>query len=161
MNKSSAMLIAFSLFGFGSSVFSQNAIPASGGNASGAGGSVSYSIGQVVYKLNAGTNGSVSQGVQQPYEISVVTSNKGTENIQLEIAVFPNPVRDNLTLRIIGDIPLQCVANVYDMNGSILITKKIDGNETSVSMDDFLPGTYFLKVAQGNKEVKTFKIVKN
>ena len=141
--------------------FSQNAIPASGGNASGAGGSVSYSIGQVVYKLNAGTNGSVSQGVQQPYEISVVTSNKGTENIQLEIAVFPNPVRDNLTLRISGDVPIQCFAYMYDIYGNLLLTKKIDGNETSVSMDDFLPGTYFLKVAQGNKEVKTFKIVKN
>jgi hypothetical protein len=47
----------------------QEAIPASGGNGSGNGGSVSYSIGQVVDATYTGLSGSVAQGVQQPYEI--------------------------------------------------------------------------------------------
>lgn len=51
----------------------QEAIPASGGNATGSGGSVSYSVGQVEYSSNTGSGGSVAAGVQQPYEISVVT----------------------------------------------------------------------------------------
>jgi hypothetical protein len=56
-----------------STIHAQEAIPAGGGNASGSGGSASYSVGQVVYTTNTGTNGSAAQGVQQPYEISVVS----------------------------------------------------------------------------------------
>ncbi|MCP4553263.1 MAG: T9SS C-terminal target domain-containing protein, partial [Bacteroidetes bacterium] len=40
----------------------------SGGEASGSGGAVSYSVGQVVCQTYSGTNGSVAEGVQQPYE---------------------------------------------------------------------------------------------
>jgi len=48
----------------------QVAIPASGGNATGTGGTVSYSVGQVFYTINTGTTGFIVQGVQQPFEIS-------------------------------------------------------------------------------------------
>lgn len=46
----------------------QEAIPASGID-----GSVNCMVGQVVYATNTGANGSFSQGVQQPYEISVIS----------------------------------------------------------------------------------------
>jgi hypothetical protein len=45
--------------------------PQAGGEATGSGGSVSYSVGQVVYTTNTGINGSVAQGVQQPYEFQM------------------------------------------------------------------------------------------
>ena len=51
----------------------QTGIPAAGGNASGTGGSVSFSVGQVFYLMNTGTTGSVLEGVQQPFEISETT----------------------------------------------------------------------------------------
>ena len=51
----------------------QTSVNATGTNASGSGGTVSYSVGQVVYTNNTGTNGSVAQGVQQAFEILVVT----------------------------------------------------------------------------------------
>lgn len=41
-----------------------------GGEATGSGGSVSYSIGQLFYMTKTGTTGSVSEGVQQPIEIA-------------------------------------------------------------------------------------------
>ena len=41
----------------------QEAVLSAGGNATGNGGSVSYSIGQVAYTAS-GTNGTVTQGVQ-------------------------------------------------------------------------------------------------
>ena len=62
----------------------QEAVLASGGDTSGSGGSISYSVGQVVYTTNTGTSGySVAEGVQQPYEISVVTSLDKSINIKL------------------------------------------------------------------------------
>ena len=45
----------------------------SGGDAAGIGGKVTYSVGQVAWNILTGTNGSVIQGVQQPYEISVIS----------------------------------------------------------------------------------------
>ena len=49
----------------------QEAITASGGNASGSNGTVSYSVGQVAYTTISGVNGIVPIGVQQTYTISV------------------------------------------------------------------------------------------
>ena len=54
----------------------QEATTATGGDATGNGGFASYSVGQVVYTNNTGAGGSVLQGIQQPYDISVVL---GTE----------------------------------------------------------------------------------
>ncbi|MDY2585962.1 T9SS type A sorting domain-containing protein [Winogradskyella aquimaris] len=50
------------------SMFSQENISTSGGEATGSGGAVSYSIGQVVYSTYIGSNGTLSEGVQQPQE---------------------------------------------------------------------------------------------
>lgn len=49
-------------------LYAQTSILASGGDNSGSGGSVSYSVGQVFYTTNTGTSGSVEQGVQHPFE---------------------------------------------------------------------------------------------
>lgn len=139
----------------------QTSVNASGGKASGSGGSVSHSVGQVVYTTNSGTNGSVIQGVQQPFEISVVTGLEEAKGITLLVTAYPNPTTDYLTLRIdkfeISNLSYQ----LYDMNGRLLQNEKITGSQTSIVMSNLVPATYFVKVTQGNEEVKTFKIIKN
>jgi hypothetical protein len=159
MKKFNVAFVAFCLFGFGTTVQAQSTIPASGGNASGSGGTVSYSVGQVVYTKYTGTNGSVAQGVQQPYEISVITAIKNTERITLE--VFPNPTRGIIKL-VIGIKDFDNLRfQLYDLSGIRIQDKKIDNEETEISMDSLMPSVYFLKVLCGNKEIKTFKIIKN
>ena len=155
-------LITFILFGFGLPVVqAQNAIPATGGNASGSGGSVSYSIGQIVYTKNAGTNGTAAQGVQQPYEISVVTAIEKALDISLEMVVYPNPATDFIKLKI-SNYDLQNLRyQLYDINGSLLLDNKVESNETSIIMSNYLPSTYFLIISDKNKVVKTFKIIKH
>jgi Putative metal-binding motif/Secretion system C-terminal sorting domain len=64
-------LITLSFSGF--VVHAQNGTVASGGNATGSGGSVSYSVGQVFYTTNSGSNGKASQGVQQVFDLIVPT----------------------------------------------------------------------------------------
>lgn len=145
----------------------QEAIPASGGNASGTGGSATYTVGQVVYTNNTSTSGSVAQGVQQPFEIFVVTSIEEAKGITLECTAYPNPVADHLILKISGaetqsfaSASLQYIASLYDTNGKLLEIKKIENNETSIGMSNLAPAIYFLKVTQNNKEIKSFKIIK-
>jgi len=155
-------LSAVLLLGLGlTGLQAQTSINATGGNASGSGGSASYSVGQVVYTTNTGTNGSVAQGVQQPFEISVVTAIEEAKGINLSVSAYPNPTTDYLTLEVkeyeLSNLHFQ----LYDMSGKLLQSEKITGNQTSIVMSNLVPATYFVKVIQGNKEVKTFKIIKN
>jgi len=50
---------------------------------------------------------------------------------------------------------------LYDINGKILMNNKPEGSETNIAMSNLVPATYFLKVFQGDKEIKTFKVIKN
>ena len=154
-------LITILLLGLGlTGLQAQEVIPATGGNASGSGGSASYSVGQVVYTTNTGTNGSVAQGVQQPFEISVVTGIEEAKGINLSVSAYPNPTTDFLTLSVDNFEVSKLSYQLYDMSGRLLETKKIEGNQTSIVMSNLVPATYFLKVTEGNKKVKTFKIIK-
>ena len=138
----------------------QNTIPASGGTGTGSG-TVSYTVGQIVYNTTSNSNGSVAQGVQQPYEISVITALEGAKEFSLEMVVYPNPATDYLNLKIDGEVKSQCIASLYDINGSLLRTIKIEGQETIISMQNLFPATYFLKITDNKKVIKTFKIIKN
>lgn len=155
-------LSAVLLLGLGlTGLQAQESVNVTGSNASGNGGSVNYSVGQVVYITNTGANGSVAQGVQQPYEISVVAGIEEAKDINLSVSAYPNPTSDYLTLSF-GEFDISDVTyQLYDMNGRLLQNKKITGNQTSIVMSNLVPANYFVKVIQGNKEVKTFKIIKN
>ena len=154
-------LSAILLLGLGlTSVQAQEAILATGGEASGDGGSVSYSVGQVVYSTNRGANGSVAQGVQQPYEISVVAGIEQATGIMLELSAYPNPASDFITVKAENYDTDNLSYHFYDINGKLLESKKADGNETQIEMKNLVPAIYFLKVIENNEEIGTFKIIK-
>jgi len=153
------------LLGLGlSTLQAQEAIPASGGNASGSGGSVSYSIGQMVYSTNTGTNGSVAQGVQQPYEISEVIGLEEAKGINLKCIAFPNPTTDFLTLKVDVSATLKFQTlnyQLYDISGKFIESKKITDREMTINMANLPNSIYFIKVLNNGKELKIFKIIKN
>jgi hypothetical protein len=161
MNKKRRGLIVFCLLGFLISIQAQEAVIATGGGATGNRGSVSYTVGQVAYMSNVSTSGIVTQGVQQPYEIIVVTGIEEAMVITLECLVYPNPTIDILNLKIEGLVQAECIASLYDINGKLLQDKKVVSNETSIPMGNLTPATYFLKVTLNKKGIKTFKIIKN
>ncbi|MGF1587001.1 MAG: T9SS type A sorting domain-containing protein [Bacteroidales bacterium] len=157
-----ALLLAMVLAGanvFGS--FAQEAVTVSGGNASGSGGTVSYSVGQVFYSTFSGADGSVAEGVQQPFEISVVTSIEGTSGITVEMAVYPNPVTDHLILRVIDYDREDLSYQLFDIRGGLVANAKVTSIETTIMMGACTPGVYLLRVNDNIREVKTFRIIKN
>lgn len=162
MKHKKTKLSAVLLFWLGlSGLQAQGIISTTGGDYIGSGGSVSYSVGQVFYITNRGTNGSVSQGIQQPYEISVKTEIKGTKGITLQCTVFPNPTTDFVKLKL-EDFKIENLSyQLYDMSGKLLEYKMVEGNETIIVMSQLAPAIYFLKVTQNDNVVKSFKIIKN
>ena len=143
-------------------LLAQEAIPASGGEASGSGGSASYTVGQIVYTCHTGINGnSISQGVQQPYEISEVTGIMQGKDINLSFAAYPNPTFDYLTLNIDNFEAIKLSYQLYDMNGKLLKNKIITAHKTKITTKELTPAIYFLKVTDNEKVIKSFKIIKN
>ena len=149
--------VAFLLLGLGG-LQAQESPTASGGEATGTGGTVSYSVGQVVYTSATGTNGSVAQGVQQPFEISTTVGINET-SINLELSVYPNPTTNYLTLKTEDNSELSY--QLYDIQGKVIESKKVASNTTNISLDGHPTATYFLKVVKDNQIVKTFKVIKN
>jgi hypothetical protein len=149
--------IAFLLLGIGG-LHAQESPTATGGEATGAGGAASYSVGQVVYTTNTGTNGSVAQGVQQPFEISTTIGINET-SINLEMSIYPNPTTNYLTLKTDDNSNLSY--QLSDMQGKVIANKKVISNVTSISLEGQPTATYFLNVVKNNQIIKTFKIIKN
>ena len=148
------------LLGLGLTAQAQQATTATGGNASGSGGTVAYSVGQIVYTTNTGTTGSVAQGVQQPYEISIVLG-IDDNSIKLELTAYPNPTTNFLTLNV-GKAELSTMNfELYDMSGKLIESRKIISSSETIAMEKLPTATYFLKVTNNNNQVKTFKIIKN
>jgi hypothetical protein len=95
----SALLLL--MFAYIADIKAQETIPATGGKGTGIGGTTSYSVGQIVYTTNISvSNGSVTQGVQHPYEISVVTATEQAKGINLSCSAYLNPTTDLLTLKV-------------------------------------------------------------
>lgn len=138
----------------------QETVSTIGGNVTGTGGSISYTFGQTTFNLISGTSGLVIQGVQHAYEISIVTDIQSIEEITLDCIVYPNPSKGTLRLVIKSYSDNNMMFRLYDLNGVLLQDKIIEGRETEISMVNLSSAVYFLKILEGNKEIKTFKIVK-
>lgn len=137
----------------------QESTNSSGGDATGSGGSVAFSVGQVVYTTTTNTAGILAQGVQQPFEISIVGLNETATNISL--TVFPNPTADNLTLQLSDFKSEKLSYQIYDLQGKQLNSQQIVAPQTTIEMKTLPNSTYFIYVVnQENKKVQSFKILK-
>lgn len=143
----------------------QEVFSASGGQAFGSDGKIGFSVGQLFASSYEGTEGSIQEGVQQPYEISIVTELSEAKFIDLDFSVYPNPVSEFLFLTINdGLVTDNWVYRLYDRQGNLLQTEHVKEVRKEIQLKSLPPGLYFLKVLKLNQdsltEVKTFKILK-
>lgn len=143
-----------------SGLHAQESIPSTGGKATGNGGNVSWTVGQVFCSTNMGENASIAEGVQQPFEISVVTAIEEAKGIALSIQAYPNPATDYLNLEVsnieVSDMHFQ----LFDMHSKVLHTEKITDKKTKIYVNKLVSGYYHVKISQKGNELKTFKIIK-
>ena len=158
-NKLLTFLILVGTLGI-SDTFAQSSVHSSGGNFSGATGSVSYSVGQTVYTTNTGATGSIAQGVQQPFEITKVLTADTFSDLVKELKVFPNPTTENLTISLTRLSTNSLDYEIIDTNGKLFKAEKGMGNETNIDVSSFPAAIYFLKIKNQNQEIKTYKIIK-
>lgn len=137
--------------------FSQQNTVSTGGNASGSGGTVSYSVGQIDYSSNQGTNGTINQGVQQPFEFYLLEID---EENALNISLFPNPTNEFIVLQF-ENFTNGLSFSLYDMNGRIVVENNIDSAKTEIDMRSFATGQYNLAIKNQVNNIQSIKIIKN
>lgn len=147
------------LIGFSWSSVAQQSVHTSGGEAIGGSGTVSYSVGQVVNNLQSENGHSIYAGVQQPFEISVITGITET-TVQLEINAFPNPTADLLKLKMPLDGTQTSSFQLFDLHGNLINQSMITSEIEQITMNQVVPGIYLLVVLRDSEILKTFKITK-
>lgn len=76
------------------------------------------------------------------------------------IRLFPNPVKTDLTIEVIGfESKTQGELILYDMNGKVLKREKIDSSRTILDMQSLLTGNYVMHILL-NGEQSVWKIIK-
>ena len=158
MKKIISALISLALIS-ANSAFAQVGIHSSGGNASGQGGSVSYSVGQVFYSTQSGSTGSLTQGVQQPFEL-VVTALENPANSSIRCEAFPNPAVKELNLRISGEQVKKGSWKLLDLRGVSVLQGNVSGAETLISVANLPMATYTLQLFADKKIIRSFKVIK-
>ena len=139
---------------------SQSNTITTGSDASNTDGSISYSIGQIDYISSSNSNTFINQGVQQPFEIVTLSGNE-IKDIQISAQVYPNPTINNLIISIQNYNYENLSYKLLDIRGREIIEGKISNDDTIVNMQSYASATYILKLVDNNKEIKTFKIIKN
>jgi hypothetical protein len=105
------------------------------------------------FQLNNVRNLSFVQNTNEPP--TNITMNFGNDKIRL----FPNPVKDELTLSI--QMPTQNLSyRIFDMAGRQLKTENINSETTTINVQNFQVGNYVLKLIQSGQEIQSFKIIK-
>jgi hypothetical protein len=162
MQKKYFGLFALLLLGFVlTGLQAQQNVITTGGNISGSSGSVSYSVGQVAYQTFTGITGSVAEGVQQAFEVSVVSGIDEANHIALSAFTYPNPASASLILEVDGFDLRELSYQLIDTQGKCFQTGKVTVNKTIISLDNYLPAVYFVTLTRGDKTIKVFKIVKS
>ncbi len=144
---------------FVGSLYAQQSLNTAGGDATGIGGTVAYSVGQIVYTAHSDHSGTVTQGVQHGYEIIPVGIKESLLNISL--SVFPNPTSDHLTLQIKDYNSEKLSLQLLDIQGRLRHAAQIYSGETIIHMNDLAKATYFINIFDyKSKKIQSFKIVK-
>lgn len=138
----------------------QESANTSGGDATGSGGSMAFSVGQVIYTTHTGSTGCVAMGVQHAYEIYTIAANDTVTDILL--IAFPNPTTENVTLLIKNYNHDTLLYQLFDIEGKLLIGEVISSQQTLINMNSLPAAVYFVNVVnKGQQIIKSFKIIKN
>ena len=141
------------------SIYSQENLSTLGDEATGSGGTSSYSVGQLAYIPISGSNGTTMYGVQQSIELYTL-SNPELKALTLLAATYPNPTTD-IILKLNNSNLTSLYYTMYNIQGKTVSKGEVLDEETQIRMQHLGTGTYILKVNQSSKEIKSFKIIKN
>ena len=137
----------------------QESLNTSGGVDRGNGGTVSFSVGQMVYTTDSKEAGAVVQGIQRPYKITT-TDIKKLDNT-LSFKAYPNPSSDDLFLEMNEYRNEKLNYQLYDVQGKLVMTNPIEIPKTQINMRALAMGSYVIHIYDSkNQAIQSIQIIK-
>lgn len=146
--------------GCGLCVHAQRDVVATGGDAQGSAGSVTWSVGQAAYTAPESSAGRVSQGVQQVYDVTPVSTSEPMDPA-MTATVGPNPTNDGVMLRLSGTPPPHAGFQLLDPGGRIVRTGPVTATETFIHLAHLAAGSYVLSLIEHDRPVLVVRIIKH
>lgn len=148
-------VILFALCLNGSCIFAQSGTYSSGMSIYATTGEMSFTVGEFNHLSSVGLN-SMTSGVLQAYyfiPLGILEESK--------ITIWPNPVVDNLFLKI-DQAPIKGLYyQLFDIYGGLLEIKNIKETTTIIDMKKYQIGSYIFHILFMNQHLITHKIIKN
>jgi hypothetical protein len=157
MQKSFSIVLLFIVSNFAQAQESVNSI---GGVDAGTGGTVSFSVGQMVYTTDSKEGGAVVQGIQRPYRITTTDIKKLDNSILFK--AYPNPSSDYLFLEMNAYRNEKLNYQLFDMQGKLIMTNPIEIPKTQINMRGLAVGAYVIHIYNTNNQpIQTIQIIKD
>ncbi len=139
-------------------LYAQEVVSTAGNHDVGNAVQVSWTVGEPV--IETGLNGQyyLTQGMHQGD--MVVTAISSIANLDFEIKAFPNPVTNQLKLKVNTSNLQGLNYGLYNQKGQLLVKGKVESGLTIIPMDMYSPSSFLLRVRSGENELKLFKIIK-
>jgi hypothetical protein len=150
------LLIGIGSLGLISICHGQSNIVSGGNQASGSGGSITYSIGQVDYSNAESVNNNFNEGVQQPFDVTPLND---LNELELEVNIYPNPSSDKAIVKISNANGLDLSLQLFDAGGKLISEQGINSEETVLSLTDLAAGAYTIQITDTIKS-QNFKLIK-
>ncbi|MCB0785424.1 MAG: hypothetical protein KDC02_14610 [Flavobacteriales bacterium] len=139
------------------SVAAQADVLPAGGEASGPGGTVSCSVGQVAAGAYTGPGGTVQEGVQQPY---VDLSTSTPEGGPLQARLWPNPANEFLQLELTALPGPDLEYQLFDEAGRQLLSGPVNGPRTTLPIDRLATGAHLMVLLEHGTVVGSIPFIK-
>ena len=138
--------------------FGQSNTVAGGGDLSGVGGSISYTVGQIDYQAISSATGILTQGVQQPYEIlSIDINTLLTFHKTFNAILYPNPSIGVVKIKITEESWDNLSYELYNLQGKLIQTAELSAAITSIDISTIEDGSYYLRIQNSGQILKNFK----
>lgn len=139
----------------------QTSVNTSGGDGTGNGGSVAFSIGQVFFQVVEDSQISFSEGVQQAFEISIIDGVEEEKPFSFAISAFPNPIMDVLHIELKDEFSGTVMFQVHDAIGNLIQEGEASSSKFTIQTTNWSGGAYYLHVYNTDSlQSSTLKIVK-
>lgn len=145
---------------FTSKPYAQETTLSTGADYSNSNGSISFSIGQTTFNSNENTSGLESQGIQQPFEIYLITNSIKDQSIY-DISLYPNPTTDQIFLETKSSQDQIIQIQLYNMEGKLILNNEINDEKAKIDFSNYTSGQYLIKIKNSNNKTQSFNIIKN
>lgn len=125
-------------------------VASTGGSASAGSIQLDFSVGDLVVNTTTTTDLMLTQGFHQTYDFS--TSVVASEVATFNIVAFPNPTRDQITIRVDGGTEAITYTLMDGLGRTILTAQTGTWNGTVLDLSDMAAGSYFLLVRCGEQQ---------